>query len=90
MYFKIVFIQCTVQPVLYKLPRKAVFNHSIKMKIVSLHELITFFGVSTTLLLIIIKISVLMQAQDEWANEKKKEETLNSKTGRICFPKQKL
>lgn len=42
MYFKIAFIQSIVQPVLQKLPRKAVFNCSIKTKNVSLHELIAF------------------------------------------------
>lgn len=42
MPFKIVFIQCTVQPALYKLPRKAVSNYSIKTKNVSLHELMAF------------------------------------------------
>lgn len=40
MYFKIVFLQCTVKPALYKLPKKAVSNSSIKTKIVSLYELI--------------------------------------------------
>lgn len=34
--FKIVFIQCTVKPGLYKLPRKAVFDSSLRIKNVSL------------------------------------------------------
>lgn len=55
MYFKIVFIQCTVQPALYKLPRKAVFNHSIKMKIVSLHELIAFLAFLQHYYLLLLK-----------------------------------
>lgn len=40
MNFKVVFIQHTVKPVLYKLPRKALLNSSIKTKNVSLYELI--------------------------------------------------